>query len=209
MSRKTIVVLGGGVGGQVAAASLRARLAPEHRIILVDRTLQQPFAASFPWLMTGDRRPEAITKDLRPLARRGVEVREEEIQAIVTDRQEVKTGAGLLNYDYLIIALGADLNPAAIPGMQEAAHTFYTLEGTVKLRDALPAFPGGRVVVVIAALPFKCPAAPYEAAMLLSDYFRKRGMRDKVDMHVYTPEGLPMPTAGPELGQAVKGMVES
>lgn len=209
MSSKTIVVLGGGVGGQVAAESLRARLAPEHRIILVDRTLQQSLAASFPWLMTGDRRPAAITKDLRYLSRRDIEVRKEEIQALVTDRQEVKTGAGLLNYDYLIIALGADLNPAAIPGMQEAAHTFYTLEGAVKLHDALPAFPGGRVVVVIAALPFKCPAAPYEAAMLLSDYFRKRGMREKVEMHVYTPEGLPMPTAGPELGQAVKEMVES
>jgi sulfide:quinone oxidoreductase len=200
---KTIIVLGGGVGGQVAAESLRARLAPEHRIVLVDRNLQQPLAASFPWLMTGARRPAAITKDLRNQRRRNIEVREEEILAIATDRQEVKTSAGLLNYDYLIIALGADLNPAAIPGLQEAAHTFYTLAGAVKLRDTLPSFPGGRVAVVIAALPFKCPAAPYEGAMLLSDYFRKRGMRDKVEMHIYTPEGLPMPTAGPELGSAL------
>ncbi len=209
MSGKTIVILGGGVGGLVAANELRRHLSREHRIVLVEKNAQHAFAPSFLWLMTGDRKPAQITREVRQLVLPGVEVVQAEARGIDLSNRRVETTAQALTYDYLIIALGAGLAPEAVPGLSDAAHTFYTFEGTVKLRDALQAFNGGTVALLVCATPYKCPGAPPEGAMLIADFFRKRGLRDKVDLHLFTPEPQPMPVAGPELGNAVKEMLES
>jgi sulfide:quinone oxidoreductase len=97
----------------------------------------------------------------------------------------------------------------AVPGLAEAGCNLYDLDGTLRLRDALVEFRGGRIVVLIAGLPFKCPAAPYEAAMLIEASLRQRGLREQAQIALYTPEALPMPVAGKALGEAVKGMVEA
>jgi sulfide:quinone oxidoreductase len=107
-----------------------------------------------------------------------------------------------------LFALGAELAPDAIPGLAEEGDTFYTLEGAERLRQALQGFAGGTVAVVVSSLPYKCPGAPHEAAMLLRDYFQRSG-RGRVDVHLFTPEPQAMPVAGPELGAAVSAMLES
>ncbi|MBI5565995.1 MAG: FAD-dependent oxidoreductase, partial [Chloroflexi bacterium] len=138
MAGKTILILGGGVGGLVVANELQ-RLLPAaggHRIVLVERNTQHAFAPSFLWVMTGDRQPAQITRDVRQLVRPGVEIITAEMQAIDVSRRRVQTSAQVLNYDYLIIALGAELAPDAIPGLNEGAHTYYTLDGAEKLHDA-------------------------------------------------------------------------
>ena len=207
MAGKTVLILGGGIGGLVTANRLRQHLPYQHRIVLIEKNDQHAFAPSFLWLMTGDRRPEQITRPLRQMVRRGVEVVQAQVHRIDPDKGYVEADGQSLAYDYLVVALGAELAPEAIPGLVEAAHTFYTLESTVRLRDALKDFTGGTVAVVVSAIPYKCPGAPHEAAMLMADFFKRRGLGDKVDVHLFTPEPQPMPVAGPALGEAVKQML--
>ena len=209
MSTKSILILGGGVGGLVSANELRRRLPRDHKITLVEKNIQHAFAPSFLWLMTGDRKLEQITRPVRELVRSGVEIVHDEVRTIDLANRKVETSTQSLSYDYLLVALGAELAPETIPGLTEAAHTFYTLEGTMKLRDALASFSGGRIAVVVCGMPYKCPGAPHEGAMLIADFFKKRGLRDRVDIHLLTPEPQPMPVAGPELGEAVVQMLHS
>lgn len=209
MTSQTVVILGGGVGGLVTANELARRLPSVHRIVLVERAASHAFAPSLLWLMTGDRQAAQITRDVRALTRPSVEVIQAEVRSIDLAGARVETDGRAIAYDHLVLALGAELAPEVIPGLAEAAHTFYTLDGTTRLRAGLESFTGGTAAVVVSALPYKCPGAPHEAAMLLSDLFRRRGMREKVDLHLFTPEPQPMPVAGPQLGIAVTEMLES
>src|ERR671923_21870 len=118
----------------------------------------------------------------------------------------VRTGQGEFAYDYLVIALGAELAPEKVQGFESAFH-MYTLEDAKKLRDALSSFGGGLIRLVVSSTPFKCPPAPYEAAMLIDDFLRSKGLRDKSDIQIFTPEPQPMPIAGPEVGNTVVSML--
>jgi len=206
VARKTVIVLGGGIGGLVTANELGKRLGREHRVVLVEKNAQHAFAPSFLWLMTGDRKPEQVTRPLRQMVRPGVEVIQAEVHSIDLANRRVVFNSRQLDYDYLVVALGAELAPEAIPGLSEGGHTFYTLEGTLKLHDAIQKFSGGTVAVVVSAIPYKCPGAPHEAAMLLANFFRRRG--ETVTIHLFTPEPQPMPVAGPALGEALQQMLK-
>ncbi len=208
MVEKTVLVLGGGVGGLVAANELRRRLGRGHRVVVLDRSAQHLFSPSLPWVMVGWRRSQGIVRDLNRMVRPGVEVVRAEVLSVSPAEQKVMTGRGELGYDYLVVALGAELAPEAVPGYGETAHNIYSLEGAARLHRSLQVFGGGQVAVVVSALPYKCPAAPYEVALLLHDFFRRRGLLGRVDLQVFTPEVLPMPVAGPRIGQAIKGMLE-
>lgn len=208
MTGKTILILGGGIGGHVAANVLRKHIARDHEVILVDRKREYVFSPSLLWLIVGKRKLEQISRPLDLLKFKGIEVIQADIDRIDPAGRTVVVGDRTLLGDYLIISLGAELAPDAVPGLREGAHLFYEPTGAERLWEAVREFSGGRVLVLVAATPFKCPAAPYEAAMLLNDYFKKRGLREKVDLFIYTPEPLPMPVAGPAIGNAVKQMVE-
>ena len=207
MSGKTILILGGGVGGIVTANALRERLSEEHRLVVVDKRAEYLFTPSLLWLMVGRRQPKQLTKDLRRLLHPGIEVKQAAVEEIDPDRAVVRADGEELAYDYLIVALGADLAPEAMPGYVEAAHNFFDLDGAAGLWPALQRFEGGRVAVLVSALPFKCPAAPYEAAMLIEDALRRQGIRHRCQVKVFTPEPQPMGVAGPDMGVAVVGMM--
>ncbi|MCI0443744.1 NAD(P)/FAD-dependent oxidoreductase [bacterium] len=201
------MVLGGGIGGLVAANELQ-RLLRQHSIILIEKNVQHAFAPSFLWLMTGDRSPAQITRPLRKLLAPGIQLAVAPVNRIDLEQRFVYAGPHSIAYDYLIIALGAELAWDTIPGIS-SAHTFYTFEGASKLKDALLTFYGGTIAIVVTATPYKCPGAPHEGAMLLADFFRRQGLKDKVRVHLYTPESQPMPVAGPQLGEAVRQMLEN
>lgn len=206
---QTVLVLGGGVGGLVAATRLRKALPKDHRVVLVERESSFVFAPSLLWLMTGGRTPEQISRPLARLEKRGVEVVPGEIEHIDAEKRAAIVSGRALAGDHLIMALGAELTPEAVPGLKEAGHTFYTLAGARGLRDAFAGFTGGKLVVLTAAPAYKCPAAPYEAAMLLEYACRKRKIRDATQIDLYVAEPGPMRVAGPEVSKAVRQMVEA
>ncbi len=207
MTPKTVLILGGGVGGIVAANGLARRLGPEHNIILVDRDARHDFPPSFLWVMVGARRPRQVGAERRRLLHHRVRLVQAEVTQLDLAAQKAWADGRELPYDYLVLALGAGLAPERVPGLAGAYHPPYPLDGATRLWDAVQGFRGGRVAVVVASLPFKCPAAPYEAALLLRDAFATRKVSVQVD--VFTPEPLPMPVAGPAVGNQLRGLIEA
>ncbi len=208
-SAKTVLILGGGVGGIVAALRLRKLLDPEHRVVLVEKEDAHVFSASLLWLMIGGRSPGEISRPIGSLAKRGIELVRGTVERIDPTTRTVRVNGADMRGDYLIVALGADLAPQLVPGLAEAGHNFYTLSGAESLHSALSKFKKGRLVVLIASMPFKCPAAPNEAAMLLEYDCRRRGVRKDVHVELYTPEPGPMPVAGPKVSAELRQMVEA
>ncbi len=206
MSDETVVVLGGGVGGVVVAGELRNRLKQRGRIVLIEKSLQQSFQPSYLWVMIGERRREAITRDISRLERKGIELVAAEVEKIDVKKRTVRAGGQEIAFDYLVIALGAELDPKGVSGTADA-HSYYDIDGAERLRDAIKSFAGGRIAIAVTSLPYKCPAAPYEGAMLLEGYFHSRHSRHKVELALYTPEPSPLPIAGPASGEAVQEML--
>ena len=204
MAASTTLILGGGFGGIAAANSLRQLVPREHEIVVIDKSPSFHVGAGKTWVMLGERTMEQISRPRKNLLDRGIGFLEANILSIDLERKVVATGSETLRWDYLVIALGADLNLASVPGLAEGAQTFYTLEGAQRLQDVLRDFNGGDLAILIPKMPIKCPPAPYEAAMLLRHAFEVRGLADRVRIAIYTVEATPMATAGAEMGQYVR-----
>jgi sulfide:quinone oxidoreductase len=205
----TALVLGGGVGGLVAAHRLRKLLPAGHRVVLVEREERHVFAPSLLWVMTGARSLHSVSRPLAGLGRKGIEVVRGEIEEIDPVGRSARVDGRTVAADFLVVALGADFAPELVPGLAEGGSTFCTPTGAEAVREAMDAFAGGRLVLLTAAPAYKCPAAPYEAAMLLDDLLRRKGLRERTEITLYAAEPGPMGVAGPEVSAGVRAMVES
>jgi len=206
----TILVLGAGTGGVITAKELRKKVAKDTgdpvNIILFEKEEKNIFAPSLLWLMVGKRKPQQVYRSTKKLAQDGIEVVIGEIKNVDPDKISVKVKDKEYKGDYMIISLGVEQVPEH--NLNSFGFDFYTLEGATKFNEELKNFKGGKIAVLVPSLPFKCPAAPYEAAMLVASYIQNKGLSDKTEILLYTPELGPMGVAGKELSGAVRQMVE-
>jgi sulfide:quinone oxidoreductase len=189
--RKQIVVLGGGSGGVVAATNLGRKIGDRHDIILIDKRPDHIFTPAFLFVMIGERHPRDISRSLKQLEKRKIKFVQSEVLGINPDRQQVELQNQKIDYDYLIVSLGMQVRPDLIPGFAEASINPWELDGAVRLRDALASFNGGRIIVGVPLGPYRCPPAPYETQWLLDSYFKKRGIRDRVQIEYFTRDPEP------------------
>jgi len=194
MSRRArILVLGAGFGGLELSAALSSALGQDADIILVDKAEGFVFGFSKLDVMFGKRRPAAVFHPYRDITKPGLRFVRAEISSIDPQAKRVDTDAGCFHGDIIVLALGADLDPAATPGLVEAGHEFYTNAGAFAARNVLARFGGGRVIVGVTSTPFKCPPAPSETALLMHDYLTERGLRSRSAISLVMPLGAPIP----------------
>jgi sulfide:quinone oxidoreductase len=197
-----ILVLGAGFGGLELTTRLSDELGDAVDIVLIDKADGFVFGFSKLDVMFGRTTPEAVRHPYRDLVKPGVRFVQATIASIDPERRRVQTDAGEFEADVMVVALGADLDPAATPGLVEAGREFYTVDGAFAGRDVLDSFGGGRVIVGVTSTPFKCPPAPSETALMLHDYLLQRGLRDSSQISLVMPLGAPIPPS-PAASQAL------
>ena len=192
---KRIVILGGGVGGTIVAnllsRKLKGQLDPgEVSVTVVDQQPNHVYQPGFMYIAFGHQRPEGLKRPERSLLDKRVELVLGEVIVVNEKRQTIELADGRsLPYDQLVLATGSRILPELLDNFATEAHHFYTAEAAQKLRDALNAFKGGRIVVAIAGMPYKCPPAPLEVSFLIEAELRQRGLRDKSEVHYCSPIG--------------------
>jgi sulfide:quinone oxidoreductase len=197
-----VLILGAGFGGLELATCLSDALGDRVAVTLIDQNDCFVFGYSKLDVVFGKEEPAAVRLPYRAIAKPGVEFRQETILSIDPERKRAVTDHGTYEGDVLVVALGADLDPSATPGLVERGHEFYSVGGAERLRDLLPAFDGGSVVVAVTTPHFKCPPAPSETAFLMHDYLVERGLRDTSRITLVMAWGSPLPVS-PEVGGAI------
>jgi sulfide:quinone oxidoreductase len=206
--KRHVLILGAGFAGLELATRLSETVSDAVDVTLLDRNDSFYFGFSKLEVMLGHESADAVRLPYADIAKDGVEFRRETVVDIDPVARRVRTDAGTHEADFLVVAMGADYDMAATPGFEEDGYEYYTLAGAERLRDALAAFDGGRVLVSVLGQPFKCPPAPFEGAFLMHDHFTRRGVRDAVQMTMTFPMQRPVPVTG-EISQMFRdGLAE-
>lgn len=192
-----IVVLGAGFAGLELSSRLSDALGDDVDVTLIDRSEGFVFGFSKLDVMFGRTTPGAVLHRYADVVKPGVRFVSADITAIDPDARRVETTAGTFHADVLVVALGAELDPLATPGLVEGGHEFYTEAGAFALRDVLEEFDGGQVIVGVCSTPFKCPPAPSETALLVHDLLLRKGVRDRSEVHLVMPLPVPIPPSPP------------
>ena len=183
-----VVVLGGGVGGTLAANLLSRQLGRDVHVTVVDPTGMHAYQPGFLYAALGKANGRWLARDERTLLRPQVDLAVEVATLVDPGRGLVRLAhGGSLPFDHLVVATGARLVPEEVPGLAQGAHEFYSLEGALRLREALRGFRGGRVLVGVAGIPYKCPPAPVEFTLMLDGYLRRRGVRARSQVTLLSP----------------------
>ncbi len=193
---RRVVILGGGSGGAIAARRFAQWSRPgEVEVVLIDRSPWHEYRPSYLWVMTGRRRPDEVRRPLRLLeARYSTRVMQATVQTIDPDARRVVTDQGTVDYDFLIVALGAVLKEDPTLRGVEAP---WELDHALALHQRLATFQGGRIVVGPVAWPYRCPPAPFEVAFMLRYLADQRHVSDRTEITVFHPWQRPMETFGP------------
>ncbi len=201
------MILGAGFGGLELAAQLSDSLAGEVRVTLLDQNDSFSFGFSKLDILFGRKNTADVLLDYRDISKEGVEFRRERVTSIDPEKRHVTTDERSYDADVLAVALGADYDMAATPGFEEGGFEYYSVAGAERLRDNLPDFESGTILIGILGHPFKCPPAPFEGALLLHDYLMERGLRAAVEIRVIGPMAAPVPITK-EVSQSILEALE-
>lgn len=209
---KQILILGAGFGGLTSANLLRKSLQNEEcQITVIDKNQYFMMGLVNLWVLNGTRRLENSQVALKKLEAKGIKFLNDEIIRIDPSENSVttKTNHNKLQYDYLIIALGAELAPERIYGFEDNGSCFniYDAQQVPSLREKILSLKSGHIVICIADIPYKCPPAPYEVSLLINDMLIKNETRDSIDLDIYVPTPISLPVAGANMSQDVVNLL--
>ncbi len=203
-----VVVLGAGFAGLELITRLSEEFGDDIEVVLIDRSDAFVFGFSKLDVMFGRAVPEQVRHPYADIVKPGVRFVQTAIRSIDPAGRTVQTDAGAFEADVLVVALGADLDPAATPGLLEGGHEFYTVAGGFAARDVLERFEGGRVVIGVLSTPYKCPPAPSETALLLHEQLVARGLREKSEIALVIDFGRPIPPSPAASAALLKAFAE-
>jgi sulfide:quinone oxidoreductase len=196
------LILGAGFGGLELSTLLSAEFGAGADVTLIDKSDAFIFGFSKLDVMFGRATLDAVRLPYDRFVKPGVRRLRQTILSIDPERRAVVTDGGTFEADYLVVALGADYDIAATPGLAESGSEFYSVAGAERLRGILPTVRSGNIVVGVCAAPFKCPPAPSEAVLLLHDFLTERGVRENCHLSIVIPFGRPVPPS-PETSDAL------
>lgn len=199
-----VLVLGAGFGGLELSTRLSDEFGDELEVVLIDQSEGFVFGFSKLDVMFGRMLASDVFHPYRDIDKPGLQFVQTTIRSIDPGAKRVETDAGVFDADIVVVALGADLDPSATPGLVEGGHEFYTLPGAFRVRDVLSSFEGGHVIVGVTSIPFKCPPAPSETALLMHDYLTGRRIREDSSISLVMPLGVPIPPS-PAASEALLG----
>ncbi len=197
-----VVILGAGFGGLELATTVSEALGDQVEVTMIDKGEAFVFGYSKLDVMFGRTSPEAVRLAYRDIVKPGVRVVKATITAIDPENRRVTTDGGEYEADALVVALGADYDMDATPGLAEGGNEFYSVAGAERLAQLLPTFTHGRAIVGVCGAPFKCPPAPSETALLLHEYLSARGVRGDCEISFVLPLPSPVPPS-PETSAAL------
>jgi sulfide:quinone oxidoreductase len=208
---KNILILGAGFGGLASANLLRKNLPREHQITIIDKNPYFMMGLVNLWVLSGTRTLEDSRVALNKLENKGIRFLNDEIIGLDLSRNSVETKSSHnLEYDYLILALGAELAPERINGfIDSGGFNLYDVRQIPKLREEILSLKRGSIVICVADNPYKCPPAPYEASLLINEILVKNGTRDSIDLGIYVPTPIALPVAGTKISQDVVDLLNN
>ena len=204
-----IVILGGGFGGLAAANELRENLTQDTRITIIDKKDWFMMDLVKLWIINGTREFEPSKRQLENVTKKGIEFVNEDVLKIDPVNKSVRTRYRHFHYDYLILALGVELAPDQIPGLKENGFILYDINDVPKIRDTIRQMKSGKIVMAITGLPYKCPPAPFEAALLIRSVLEETGASDSVQIDFYSPTPITLPAGGPQVSEDIFQILKS
>ncbi len=197
-----ILVLGAGFGGLELSTLLSEALGDGIEVTLIDKNDSFMFGFSKLDIMFGHATAASLRMPYKNFAKPGVRLLRQTVKTIDPVARRVTTESGTFEADFLIVALGADYDMAATPGLAEAGHEFYSIAGAERVREVLPSFTKGHALIGVCGAPYKCPPAPSECALMLHDYLSQRGVREACEISFVLPLSSPVPPS-PETSRAL------
>jgi len=204
-----IIILGGGFGGLAAANELRENLPQDIRITVIDRKDWFMMDLVKLWIINGTREFELSKRPLENITKKGIEFVNEDVKKIDPIGKLVRTKYRQFHYDYLIIALGVELAPEQIPGLRENGLILYDINDVPKIRDSIRQIKSGKIIMAITGLPYKCPPAPFEAALLIRSILEETGVSNSVQIDFYSPTPITLPAGGPQVSEEIFQILKS